>query len=449
MKFISFQAWSRALIFVFVALPFARVSASRAEGLRLEEALADALQNSPKLQRANSQKEEASWKQTEALSYFLPTVSANASYLLAKKYLLTDVTLPSGSLTIPQIIPTTNFAVVGQLAIFDGWASGNRWRSAREMKKAAADDADWVRFQVEREVTTLFYRALGARALKDVAEQSVKMLEEHLRNIQLTRKAGVSTNYDVLRVEVQVSEARSELLNASDNAEIAREKWLEALGHENDAREPLGKLPSPHREWIDRIAAAGVESAHRKDISALEARSFASSELEAASSVYWVPRVSLFGQIQSYNNRNDQFANWDSFRGAYQVGLSLNWNLFDGLASISKSKQAIEQRYQAEKTLQISKLRAKQDFEMWKRKFLYQCSVFQSRQSDVQKATESVRLASEGRRAGIQTNSDLLDAETELFRAQAGLVNSQMGAIEAITNLELATGEKIADFKQE
>ena len=36
------------------------------------------------------------------------------------------------------------------------------------------------------------------------------------------RKAGISTKFDALRVDVQVSEARSDLLNAIDNVEISK-----------------------------------------------------------------------------------------------------------------------------------------------------------------------------------------------------------------------------------
>ena len=64
----------------------------------------------------------------------------------------------------------------------------------------------------------------------------------------------------------------------------------------------------------------------------------------------------------------------------------------------------------------------------------------------MQKATESLRLVKEGRRVGARTNTEFLDTETELFRAQAGQVNSQIGAVEALINLELATGQKLYNF---
>ena len=161
---------------------------------------------------------------------------------------------------------------------------------------------------------------------------------------------------------------------------------------------------------------------------------------------YWVPRINAFGQYQYYNNLNDRFDDRERYREAYQIGVQLNWNLFDGMVSIAKSKQSIEQKYQAEKALRIAQIKAQQDASFWKRKYLYYCSIYKSRTADVSKSTESLRLAKEGRRVGARTNTDLLDTETELFRAQAAVVNAQVGAVEALINLELATGQKLYTF---
>ncbi|MNT22599.1 Outer membrane efflux protein [compost metagenome] len=159
-----------------------------------------------------------------------------------------------------------------------------------------------------------------------------------------------------------------------------------------------------------------------------------------------MPKVAAVGQYSKYNNKNDRFDDSDAFRDAYTVGLQLTWNLFDGFASTARKHEAIEQRYQTEKNLVMGELKAQNDAEFWKKKFLYFCSVYQARQSDIQKAGESVRLAKEGRKVGVRTNSDLLDAELELFRAQASSVNAQIGAVEALVSLELATGQKIYSF---
>ncbi|WP_374001818.1 TolC family protein [Bdellovibrio bacteriovorus] len=419
-------------------------SIALAAGFRLEEALKEAMSHSPKVQRSESQYRETSWKKTESYSGFLPTLSAQASYLFDKKYVLMDVDLAGSPLSIPQVVPTTNAYITAQWSIFDGFSSTNRYLSADAFKESARNDFDWTQFQVQREVTVLFYKALAAKELKSVAEQNVRALEDHLKDVRLFKKVGSSTNYDVLRVEVQVSEAQSELLNAADNVELSRGRLSEALGMDKDVSDVDGVLPRLKPELVARLEK--FEASERKDLQALRQKAEGFAHQEDSAEKYWVPRIALVGQYQYYNNRNDRFDDYDDFRDAYQFGVTLNWNLFDGMTSISKSKQSIEQKYQAEKTLRQSELKAQRDFDLWKKKYLYYCAVYEARLSDVQKSEESVRLAREGQRVGARTNTDVLDAEAELFRARAGVVNAQIGAIEAIVNLEMSTGQQLVQF---
>ncbi|UXR63622.1 TolC family protein [Bdellovibrio bacteriovorus] len=430
--------------FLVVGALLTSSSFARAESLRLQEALKEALAQSPKVQRSESQYRETSWKKTESYSGFLPTVSAQASYLFDKKYALLDVDLMGSALSIPQVVPTTNAYITAQWSVFDGFSSTNRYLSADAFKESAKNDFDWTRFQVQREVTVLFYKALAAKELKSVAEQNVRALEDHLKDVRLFKKVGSSTNYDVLRVEVQMSEAQSELLNAADNVELSRGRLSEALGMDQDVPDVDGVLPRLKPELVTKLEKA--EIADRKDLQALRQKAEGFAHQEDSAEKYWVPRIALVGQYQYYNNRNDRFDDYENFRDAYQVGVTLNWNLFDGMTSIAKSKQSIEQKYQAEKALRQAELRAQRDFDLWKKKYLYYCAVYEARLSDVQKSEESVRLAREGQRVGARTNTDVLDAEAELFRARAGVVNAQIGAIEAIVNLEMSTGQQLVQF---
>jgi outer membrane protein TolC len=419
-------------------------SLSGGDSLKLSDALDEGLKNSPKIQKSESVVRESEWKTTETYSGFLPTLTASASYLFDKKYVLTDVFLAGNLLSIEQVIPTSSATLTAQWSLFDGFSSTNRYHGASSMEQASKDENDWNRFQLEREIAVLFYKALAAKELKAVAEQNVKALEDHLKDVRLFKKVGVSTNFDVLRVEVQMSEAQSELLNSIDNVEVTRARLSEALGRQEDASEVEGALPRPKKELIKVVEK--VDLSTRKDLVALKERSEGFKYQEASAERYWVPKISAFGQYQYYNNRNDDYEAWDSYRDAYQVGLNMTWNIFDGMSSISKSKQSVEQRYQVEKNLYQAELKAKRDYDLWKRKFLYFCSVYESRLNDISKSEESVRLAREGQKVGSRTNTDVLDAEAELFRAKAGAVNAQMGALEAMANLELSTGQQMVQY---
>ena len=421
-------------------------SITYAESVNLSQALSELEKNSPRVQKAASSLEEASWKRVESYSGFLPTLNASGTYLTNKRFLLTDIQFQGSptATSVPQVIPTTTYTVTAQMPLFDGFASTNNYRSASALERSAQNEFDWTRFSIQREITLQFYKSLGAKILKEVAENNIKTLEDHLKDVNYFKKAGVSTNYDVLRVEVQVSEARSELLNSVDNVEISRNKLGELLGNDIEVREPTGKLPVLDASLVKNLSVENMQS--RGDLLALKNKTEAFDYQESAASRYFIPKVFLFGQYQYYNNINDQLSDTQAFREAYQVGITATWNLFDGMSSIAKSKQSVERRYQAEKTLRMTQIKAKQDFDFWKRKYIYFCSVYKSRLNDIQKSTESVRLAREGRKVGARTNTDLLDAESELYRAQAGAINSQIGSIEALINLEMTLGQKIYDF---
>lgn len=415
---------------------------SWAGDMNLHQAVETAFHDSPKIQRSKSMLEESSWKRVEAFSTFLPTLNVGVSYLTNHKYMLTDIDFGGAPVSVPAILPTTMYQAQANYGLFDGFAGTNRFRAARAMERASQKELEWTEFQVEREVALQFYKTVAANVLKDVAEQNLKTLEDHSRDVGLFKKAGISTNFDVLRVDVQVSEARSEILNAQDNRDVAQGRLAEILG-QTEAIEAKGQLPVLKPEIVSQIKNT-VEN--RPDLESLEEKVEGLDRLASASQAHWSPKVGLYGIYQSYNNRNDRFSDSDNFREAYQVGVQLTWNLFDGFADMAKAHESTEQKYQADKSLQMARLKAKQDIDFWKRKYVYFCTVYRARVSDITKSKESVRLAKEGRRVGARTNTDLLDAEAELYRAQAGAVNAQIGSIEALINLELATGQKLSQW---
>jgi outer membrane protein TolC len=426
-------------------LLFLTSAAAQAASFPLSQAVSEAEKQSPELQRTNSQLEELKWKRTESLSGFLPTVTASGSYLLAKRYAFFDVSFGGPVTSVPEVVPTATYGLSGRLPLFDGFQNVARYKAASELVQAGSLGLDWARFSLDQQVALLYFRALGAKKLQDVAAANLDSLEDHLKDAQAFKKAGVSTNFDVLRVEVQVSEARSAVIDAADSVAVARQNLAEALGKTNEDRDLMGDLPVLKPEAISGVNGMNP-SDDRKDLLSLRARADAADKLESAAGSYLVPKIFLFGDYARYNNRDNSVWSNSAFRDSYDVGLGLSWNLFDGMTSIARSKESIEQKVQAEKTLDIAQLHAVRDLELWKRKYIYFCQVYTSRESDVLKAREAVRLARAGRRVGARTNTDLLDAESDLLRSQAGLVNSQLGAIEALVNVELATGRRLYNF---
>lgn len=421
--------------------PTAAPEIARAEDLTLHKAIQEALRDSLSIQKSESQLHENEYKKIAAVSSFLPSLTGSVSYLPEKKYMLVDMNLGSGTTTIQQVVPTTIYSLKAQWPIFEGGAGLSLYQSASAAEDSARLEHDWQKFLVSRQAIQSFYSLLAQKALLEVSFQNKKALEDHLKDIKAYQSVGASTHYDVLRVETQLSLAESELLSTEDNIEVAKSRLGEVLGKEKEIRELSGQFPPVNAALIEGVKIG--ETSQRGDLQALGKKVEAGQLLANSASKFWIPRLSLVGEFNRYNNVNDRFNDNNAFRESYFAGLNLSWNIFDGFSSYGRSGQQLEQSRQLEKTFQQTALKAKQDFEFWRRKFLYFCTVTTARQNDVRRTEEAVRLAKAGQKAGVRTSTDLLDAEVDLFRAKASLVNAQLGSIEAITQIEIATGKQL------
>ena len=154
---------------------------------------------------------------------------------------------------------------------------------------------------------------------------------------------------------------------------------------------------------------------------------------------FWIPKIGLGAQYIFYNNLSDSMSDYDRYRKAWSAGFFLTWDLFNPRA-FAQSKEEKFKAIQAEKGLQQANLQAPVDFAFWKKRYLYSATLFQAKQIDLNRATDTVRLAEAGFKAGVRTTTEVLDAELDLFKARAGIVTSQMNCLEAKIKIELSQG---------
>jgi len=254
-------------------------------------------------------------------------------------------------------------------------------------------------------------------------------------------KGGAATGYDVLRIEVQLNEAKTDLISANDQVVITREDLDETLGNASDPRTLQGELPVPDPTLETKIGELDLPG--RSDFQAASMRTDSLAQAESEALSFWIPKLSLSGQYSFYNDLDSSLANTSLFRSAYSVGLFLSWNLFDGSA-YARAKEASSKTIQSEKDLEAKRLHLPHDLTSWKKRYHYSTALYSARRSDVEKSLETVRLAQEGYRAGTRTSTEILDAELDLIRARAGVVNAQLASVEALINLELAIGHAVS-----
>lgn len=411
------------------------------ESLSLQKAQDDALINSPKIQKMKASLDKAHWNHIGHLAHFLPSVSLSAMRLIDFKYQYFDVNLGGGNSAFPAIVPSTAATLNAYWTIFDGFRNIKEFQSSKHLENSAENEYAWAQFQLNQEVKLKFYQALASKMISEVSSQNVKTLEDHLQKTKTLKHGGVSTEYDILRVEVQLSEAKTDEMGAQDNVVHTFRALHEALGVEKDERLLIGELPIPNSKLVETLEFSELQE--RQDILSLQEKEEASLLASTAQSRFWIPSVGLNYQYIYYNNRDNSFFNQDPYRNAWQFGFVLTWNIFDGMSSISKSHMAQADSVQAQKNTQLAKIHAPVEFDQLKKRYLTYSNIYKAKVLNVSKAQESVRLVTQSYKLGARTNSEVLDAELDLFKARAGVVSSQLSAEESLIQLENVVGRNL------
>ncbi len=413
--------------------------------LTLQNALDEGLNRSPDVQRARAAAEESHWQRLAALGGgFLPKLEVDAHHYFNQQFTSATISFGASPLAFPGFFPQDMATLQLQVPIFDGLASTRGLEAASLLEQAVNKDRSQVEFRLRQDIRLAFYKSIAASQLQAVAEQNVKTLEDHLNQVNLQKRGGIATKYDMLRVEVLLNEAKADAIDAIDNFVLARKKLTELMGLENDDRTLDGALPIPDDERVKNLEI-GDSLNNRSDIRAASLRAESAEKKQSATAVWLVPQIWIGGDYTYYQQQSidSQVRNTGVYGTAWDLGIYLKWNLFDGGVSYAISQEAAARRVQAERAAQSAKLQVPYDFAYWKRRYISNTDHYLSKKFDITRSDESVRLAKEEERAGSRTSTERLDAELDLFRSRAGVVSAQLNAIEAQINLEVSMGREI------
>jgi len=417
--------------------------------LSLESAIAEAQAHNPDIARSEAASREASWRRLEAISGYLPSVGLVAGDVLTTKYTMMGIHFGPQTLEMPAAAPAQTIDIGASWTFFDGLKTWQIYRAAVAGYEAAKADLVWSRFILERQVKSRWYRLLASQMLEGVAKENVLTLESHLDVAKAGMQNGVSTQFDILRIEAQLEEARADETLTADDVAQARRALAEILGREGDSIALDGSLPIPDDAIIPPESECKI--AGRADLYSLNQRVESAQQAgKAALTSVWCPSISLFANEDLYKFKafNPMIVPDSEFKSAYTVGVRLRWDILSGGAGLAKERQAAAKAEQARQEAKARILHASNETVTWRRRYLYNTTLYRARTRSQEKSAESVRIAIAGVKAGVRTNSEELDAELDLFRAKAGVFRAQADAADAMLNLEMAIGRSLNTGKR-
>jgi len=267
--------------------------------------------------------------------------------------------------------------------------------------------------KLKQTTTDAYYRLLAAKDTRQVCEQSVSTLKDHLKNVQAQYDVGVVAKVDLLRSEVELTDAQQNLIMAENSYNIAEANLNNIMGiPQNTKLDPVEELgykayEEPLPSCIDHAML------HRLDLqqSALQVKA-AEAALNGAKAG-WTPSVTGVASNRWSGNSwpGDEGNNWGA-------GVNVNMNVFD--SGVTKSNVAA-----AKANLMTAKESYRQDADAVQldvRNCYFNLREAEKRISTTQvavaKAEEDYHIAQVRYEAGVGTNTDVLDAQVALTRAR-------------------------------
>ena len=297
------------------------------------------------------------------------------------------------------------------------------------------------------EVTTRYYGTLLARDQIEVEEQNIELLEETLEDAQNKLKAGFVSDFEVLRAEVLLANAKPALIRRRSAFRVANDQLRRSIGYGNYRRDSnnLEKVPELLGELKYELVAYDLANcldlalSNRSELERLrlieEARD---AGLEIARSDYR-PSVDLIG---SYGKRKSNFSeSFDDGPEGWTVGVVATWDIFDGAARKGRVRQARSQLEQSRIERDSLRLAIEVEVRQAMSEFQEAEELVNAAAKAVEQAEEALRLADSRYDAGAINQLDVFEARYALTESRTNRLEANYRHIVAVANLKRAMGE--------
>ena len=217
----------KILVMLIAGFWLAVPAAAQVLELTLEKARELALVNNPQIKLANEALKKSDAQVTETRAGLLPTVSAFTSY---QKYweiptvIFNDMAFKMGSEN--TMVAGFNF----QQPLFVGGAIWSGYQISQNVRNITRSQFQATRQATLLEVTNAYNSVLFARSVMGVMQQSLAAAEKNLEQVRKFRATGMSSDFDVLRAEVQLATYKPQLVSAENGAHLAVSNLLRIIG---------------------------------------------------------------------------------------------------------------------------------------------------------------------------------------------------------------------------
>ena len=393
--------------------------------LTVKDAVRMALEKHPAVEASKAGEQQAESRIRQARSGYLPKLNYAESFQrsnnpvfvfssLLTQHQFSEQNFAIGTLNRPDALNNFQSQVTIDQVLYDAGQTGQAVRSANLMRSLAGETTRRTDMDVIMNATRAYYGTVLASESLITAAEAVKSAEADLARAEAVRGAGMSTDADVLSLRVHMASMQEQQIRARNDLEVARAALNDALGMPLDTQFDLTTPLSPTAFATSQLGQVEKEAIQTRP----EARQAALAE-NLAENQGATARSSLLPQLMfrgAFEADRQRFV--DRGGANWFAGVTLKWNLFNGLAD----KARIEEAVAAERQAKAQQRRAESGIRLQVRKAYLDLKSAQERvgvtNAAVAQAEESHRIIQNRYRNGLTTVTELLRSETALLSAR-------------------------------
>ncbi len=459
------------IVFCFCFLLSFSTSLADTLSIDLSQSINLALKNNHDIAIANYKIDEADAGVKSARTNFLPKLKAQATYTRLDEIPYLDASA-FGSIFEPLQAPFENLVQNGYLdpatlsglsgasspgkiyvgdddnykinlslqqPIFTGFKLRNNLKITKYQRLSAKLLKQRTKETVRQQVTQAYWDLLSTQEFMKVTEEAIKQLESHVTDLKNLLKAGMVIKNDLLRAELALSNVRLKNIKVRNGVRLANAVLCNLLViDQNTIIVPTEKISIEEIQLPTLDSLFQTAKANRPDFQALDYNVKALGKLKAIKKAAYLPQVALVANYD-WNRPNREYA--PEFYSSWNINLVATLDLFSwGQRHHEIQKVEAQKRQLSEFKSQLADyitLEVRQAY-LYVQEALQEVDIANLA---VIQADENFRVSSTNYKAGVMTNSDLLDAQTALTQAKIVSIQSKANLKKAIVNLQTSISE--------
>ena len=371
--------------------------------------------------------------QTRAI--LIPHVRMSDSYQRfgASTFGSTVTTLP-----IPEQLWYGSVRVVQ--SVYEGGRMVSAYRSAKWTTRRALDQYQATLAEVLRDVRLAYYGVLLARSQQSVVEESLQRLEKQEAEVKRKFEAGASLRLELLQAEVELARLRPRLLAAKNQLRLGKTKLVDLLGFRlsggSSQEVPLELSDTLEMRPVEIDLGLAIQEAltRRPELSVLGYTAKLNEEDVRKAKGASLPSLQVF---TGYGGMNDPV---DRNLYGWFAGAQLTWEMFDGLETRGKMRQAAATLERSHVAIENLKQQVEIQVRTAHSNLAEARETIASFKEAQAQADEALRLTRLRFDSGTATQLEVLGAQVAFTEMQAAALEALYHYNVAQAQLEFATG---------